>query len=94
LDYNIVSGVVRIITAGIKSSLAEESTSLNRPANIPSGLVGWYKNDSAIIIQARYDLWKVDPEGNESPINLCHGIGLKTTTWLRWMNFTQEPRLF
>ena len=31
---------------------------------------GWLKNDDAILIYDRYDLWKVDPTNATAPVNL------------------------
>jgi dipeptidyl aminopeptidase/acylaminoacyl peptidase len=43
------------------------------------GIAGWTKNDAAILIYDRYDIWSVDPSGVMSPKNLTNGRASKTT---------------
>ncbi len=40
----------------------------------PYGVVGWI-NDSAIVLQDRYDLWVIDPRNPDEPVNLTRGVG-------------------
>ncbi|MEM9340061.1 MAG: prolyl oligopeptidase family serine peptidase [Bacteroidota bacterium] len=39
----------------------------------PYGVAGWTTNDSHVLIYDRYDIWKVDPDGKEKPVNLTKG---------------------
>lgn len=45
---------------------------LNDIPNPPSSyrIAGWLKDDAALLIYDRYDIWRVDPENKFSPINL------------------------
>ncbi len=36
----------------------------------PYGSPGWLEDDEAVLIYDRYDIWKVDPENNNDPVNL------------------------
>ena len=36
----------------------------------PYGLAGWTKNDEALLIRDKYDIWKFSPTGAYAPINL------------------------
>jgi dienelactone hydrolase len=46
-------------------------------------IAGWYKNDSALILYDRYDIWKINIRGNKAPINLTNGYGFKNHIKLR-----------
>ena len=36
----------------------------------PYGIAGWTDDDQAILIKDRYNIWKFDPAGSSSPVNL------------------------
>lgn len=57
------------ISRGIKVPLFDEENDV--PASpSPYGLMGWEKNDVAVFIYDRYDIWRVDPKGIAAPINI------------------------
>ena len=37
------------------------------------GMAGWAKDDEALFVYDRYDLWQIDPRGRDKPIRLTHG---------------------
>lgn len=41
----------------------------------PRGACYWVNDDSNVIIQDRYDVWMVDPEGKKKPLSITGGIG-------------------
>jgi dipeptidyl aminopeptidase/acylaminoacyl peptidase len=49
----------------------------DHPGFRPSGLkvAGWMKDDSAIIMYDKYDIWQVDPNREKAAINLTLGYG-------------------
>jgi len=36
----------------------------------PYGAAGWLKDDAAVLIYDRYDIWKVDPSNDHDPVNM------------------------
>ncbi|MCK3684551.1 prolyl oligopeptidase family serine peptidase [Maribellus sp. YY47] len=68
-SYNITSGQEFVITLPQQIQVADE---LNDIPNPPSayGSAGWLKDDKALLIYDRYDLWQIDPENKSKPINL------------------------
>ena len=36
----------------------------------PHGYAGWVKDDAALLIYDRYDIWSFDPEGKKAPVRL------------------------
>jgi dipeptidyl aminopeptidase/acylaminoacyl peptidase len=39
----------------------------------PYGIAGWTNDDDYILINDRYDIWKIDPKGQEKPVKLTNG---------------------
>ncbi len=59
-------------SANIPTSMADERSDT---PNLPSayGIAGWTENDEYLLIYDRYDIWQVDPDGEEDPVNLTNG---------------------
>jgi len=57
----------RNITTKIKVPLFDEE---NDVPDLPSpyGVMGWGKDDSAVFVYDRYDIWQVDPTGETNPL--------------------------
>ncbi|MEL6721498.1 MAG: prolyl oligopeptidase family serine peptidase, partial [Bacteroidota bacterium] len=56
----------------------------------PYGIAGWTENDRYVLINDRYDIWKIDPKGNEKPVNLTNGRADKMR--YRYIRLDQEER--
>lgn len=48
-----------------------------------SPIIGWYKDESALLLYDNYDIWKIDPLGTHRPQNITNGYGLKNHVKLR-----------
>ena len=46
----------------------EDNDTPNYPS--PHGYAGWTKDDAAVLIYDRYDIWSFDPEGKKAPVRL------------------------
>jgi len=55
------------------------------------GLAGWTKNDEHLLIYDHYDIWRFDPEGKKSPVNLTVN-GRKEQTQYRLIRLDTEER--
>lgn len=69
VTFNIESGKEFEITNAKTVQAADE---LNDVPNFPDSyrLAGWTKNDESLLINDRFDIWKVDPENHVPPINI------------------------
>jgi dipeptidyl aminopeptidase/acylaminoacyl peptidase len=47
------------------------------------GSAGWLENDTALLLNDRYDIWKIDPRNPAVAVNLTMGEGRKTQTTFR-----------
>jgi hypothetical protein len=57
----------------------------------PYGVAKWYKNDQYVYIYDRYDVWKVDPTGNEKSINITNGR--KDSRQFRLVNINTDEKV-
>jgi dienelactone hydrolase len=52
------------------------------------GTAGWLEDDEAVLIYDRFDIWRVDPTGNEAPRNLTEGVGRANDIRFRYLNLS------
>jgi len=91
--YNVANGAIYNITATIKVPLYDTE---NDVPDFPSaaGAIGWVENDRYFIIKDEYDLWLVDPNGNEQPKNISNGYGRKNKTEFNYVKLDPDQRFF
>jgi hypothetical protein len=72
-SLNPATGKTINLTERLPVTLVED---VNQGINsIPVGLIGWYVEDSAVLIYDNFDMWKVDPNGKKVPVNITGGYG-------------------
>jgi len=54
----------------------------------PYGIMGWTKNDDHLLVYDRYDIWMLDPDGNDEPVMLTQGR--KDETKFRYIKLDPE----
>ncbi len=54
------------------------------------GIAGWVENDLYVLIYDRYDIWKVDPTGEEDPVSLTNGYGRENHIRFRYVNLNPD----
>jgi dipeptidyl aminopeptidase/acylaminoacyl peptidase len=63
----------------------------DRPSVPPSySFAGWTENDKYFLVYDRYDIWKLDPKGLESPVCLTGGFGRKNKIVLRYQPLSKD----
>jgi len=85
------------ISTGKTVQLTDNNLSLfyneinDRPMHpYPYGIAGWTADDRYVLINDRYDIWKIDPKGQESPVNLTKGRNHKNRS--RYVRLDPEER--
>lgn len=58
----------------------------------PYGIAGWMKEDEALLVYDRYDIWKIDPLGEIAPTRLTNGR--KKQQRFRVISYEEEKRFF
>jgi len=80
------------ITSKIKVPLYNEENDVPDDPG-PYGVMGWNQGDSAVYIYDRYDVWKVDPAGMKTPVNLTvSGRMLKNS--YRYVKLNEDEKFF
>ncbi|HAF30974.1 MAG TPA: peptidase S9 [Bacteroidales bacterium] len=74
-------------------ALLQCADELNDIPNLPGeyGTAGWLKNDDALLVYDRFDIWKVNPEKNTKPVNITLN-GRKNKIVYRLMDFENANR--
>jgi hypothetical protein len=64
---------------------------INDIPNFPDSYrtAGWTKNDESLLVYDRFDLWKVQPENQEKPVNLTQNGRQKNISY-RLVKFDEE----
>ncbi|MGM0530464.1 MAG: alpha/beta hydrolase family protein [Bacteroidota bacterium] len=88
VTYNIDSGEEFIVTKPENVKVVNELNDRPHPPR-PYGTAGWLEDDKALLVYDRFDIWKVDPENREEPINLTEK-GRKTKTKYRLIDYRTE----
>jgi dienelactone hydrolase len=82
-SYELTTGILRNITSNIPIPLIDSTVDLPNKKYRGFDIAGWIKNDEAIIIYDTYDIWKIDPKGKNTPVNITNGYGRKHTISFR-----------
>jgi dienelactone hydrolase len=76
-SYNIYKGISKCISNGTitkwKDLFDDHLTSKFSQGKIE----GWLMGDSALFISDHFDIWKLDPDGKQLPVNITNGYGRK-----------------
>lgn len=89
--YNIASSTENCISTEIPAPLY---TTLNiRHDPDAFGIAGWLPNDKSILLYDEFDIWKIDLNGNNPPVNITNGYGRKHGISLRLMLEPNRPKL-
>jgi dipeptidyl aminopeptidase/acylaminoacyl peptidase len=67
--YEVASGQVRNVSAGIKTPLYDEENDVPDFPQ-PHGVMGWDENDGHLYVYDRYDAWKLRPNNSAAPQNI------------------------
>jgi len=89
--YHIASKKTRKLTADIAVNFYSETHDMPTDAS-PYGVMGWTTNDDRVLIQDRYDIWKIDPRGKQVSINLSKGLGREEKTRFSYVKLDPEER--
>ncbi len=89
--YNVATGITKAVSDKIKVPLYDTENDV--PDN-PSaaGFTGWVANDKYMLVNDEFDIWRVDPEGNELPKNITVGFGKKMNVVFKYINTEIEKR--
>lgn len=75
-SYNAITNQLTAVAKDISFKLYDEENDLPDDAN-NYGVAIWYKNDEAVIIYDKYDMWAISTNNSFKSINLTNGRGQK-----------------
>lgn len=58
----------------------------------PHGIGGWIEGERYVLIYDRYDIWMVDVEGTDKPVNITGGTGRKENLRFRYVQLDREEQ--
>ncbi|MFC6996608.1 alpha/beta hydrolase family protein [Rufibacter roseus] len=56
------------------------------------GLTGWTKDDAYLLVNDRYDIWRLDPNGKAAAVNITDGYGRKNNLRFRYQDLDPRER--
>ncbi|MBA9076002.1 S9 family peptidase [Rufibacter quisquiliarum] len=56
------------------------------------GLTGWTKEDAHLLVNDRYDIWRLDPTGKAAAVNITDGFGRKNNLQFRYVSLNPTQR--
>ncbi|WP_205513197.1 S9 family peptidase [Longitalea arenae] len=97
-SYNVINGKLTNISKNIPGKLAYKSSFLRTnnqlPAMIvPSQLIGWLGGEK-VLVSDLYDIWQLDLEGKELPINITNRYGHLNNTLLQIIGYSSTMKIY
>jgi len=87
--YNIKTKETKSLTENLNIDFSNFTHDYPYPA--PSySFVGWTKDDKYFLVYDKYDIWKLDPNGIETPVNFTDNYGKRNNIKLRYLNLDKE----
>ena len=63
-SHDLASGETRNVTAGLGGTFVDLDRTPTREQMSPFGVAGWLEDDAAILVNDRFDVWEVSPDGS------------------------------
>ncbi|MBC3539540.1 prolyl oligopeptidase family serine peptidase [Rufibacter sediminis] len=57
------------------------------------GLTGWTKDDQYLLVNDRYDIWRLDPAGKAAAVNITDGYGRQNNLQFRYLSLDPSLRV-
>jgi len=71
--YNIATRVVRNISKGVPVPLYDVHP--DQKGGRHYGISNWTDDDRSVLVNDEFDIWKLDPNGSEKPVNVTRSYG-------------------
>ena len=62
--HDLASGETRNVTAGLEGTFVDLDRTPTREQMSPFGIAGWLEDDAAMLVNDRFDVWEVNPDGS------------------------------
>lgn len=91
--YDIQGDTTRVVDADIPYPLWDEDQDIPLQRQ-PYGIMGWTKDDAALLAYDRHDIWSIDPTGATPARNLTKGSGRERGIRFRYRQTDPEKLYF
>ncbi len=88
--YHIATQKTVNVTAPVKGVRFDQETHSVPSTPGPWGIAGWTKDERAMLVYDRFDIWELDPMGVRAPINVTDGAGRAVEMTLRLVNLDPD----
>ena len=89
VSVSVQSGIKKVITEAIKYPLYDElHDSPGEPS--PYGIEGCLDDGRHVLVNDRYDIWSVDLNGVDLPVNITNGYGRKNNVTFSYQNLDRD----
>ncbi len=89
-QFTIATGELKDITSSLGVAFHDEDHDTPSLAG-PYGQAVWFKDNSAFVINDRFDYWQFDPKGVAAPKMLTDNYGRNNNTRLTLTNIIEDP---
>ena len=62
--HDLATGETRNVTAGLGGTFVDLDRTPTREQMSPFGIAGWLEDDAAMLVNDRFDVWEVNPDGS------------------------------
>jgi len=89
--YDNSNGTVVNITENIPVNFWNEK---HDTPSVPGsyGIAAWGENDEYVFVNDMFDIWKIDPKGDENPVNITGHIGRTDSITFSYVNTDPDKR--
>lgn len=84
---------VRNLTSGIDDTFHNDELDMPMHAT-PFGSFGWSDEGHSVLVNSKYDIWKIDAAGREAPVCLTDGQGRKEQIRFRLIKYSEAQRYY
>ncbi|RYY43252.1 MAG: S9 family peptidase, partial [Chitinophagaceae bacterium] len=89
--YNVVTREIKNISSKVKQPLYDTENDVpDFPS--PAGTISWVGSDQYFLVKDEFDIWQLDPNGLEQPVNITNGFGRKNKTEFSYVRLDREER--
>lgn len=88
--YNVATGKVTNLTAVAPDVNFDQETWSTPSDPGPWGIAGWTKDDRSVLVNDRFDVWELDPNGVRPPVVLTDSLGRRENRTLRVLSLGDD----
>ena len=88
--YNVATGKTTDITGPVKDVHFDQETWSTPDDPSAWGVAGWTKDDRSVLLNDRFDIWELDPNGMRPAVVLTDSSGRRENMTLRLINLDRD----